>query len=411
MTDGCADTSAQDAAAAVEKSESLQARTCRVRFFVFGFTFMASAVLVAAMFLPMKRIITASEPPKYTGTARFERRSPPATENDVDAGRDFIETYSPTLRTNLAGRPAIEAVVHDLKMDQDLPHEADGMLSPEGRRRLQGMVADIQESIEITYDVQTPLVDVIAVSFTSSDHDAAKDVPNALVEHYIMQTMEAIVSQLELEYNDILKDSLYGSRRLEEARRSRADFEVQHAGQFLDAEVVGAQIAGISDEIAALKATVVDGQPATVAKTIAGKTDEIKRLRERLSESFVLRLERERLVAEEAKFKAEADHYQAQLALAERDMRAELSKRRTLLVPLEEASEPVGTRTVKSHEPGAPALWYILVAAGGAGLLVGVLLAALPIRIKRAGRVGLTVVTCVLVLVAAAASFVNSYGP
>ena len=480
-------------------ADSIRPRPCRLRLFLFGFAGAALVMLLVAGTLPLK----------YTGTARFERRSPPTTEGGAGESGAF-ETYRSTLRQDLTGRLAVEHVIRSLKIDQGLPHDTGGDLSTEGRRMLQDMVRTMQQAIEISYDVRTDAVDVIAVSFTSGDPRAAQEVPNALVTHYILQISEEILTQLKANSDEIGKRWSAANKKYEDARTARMEFEKENAGKFVDTQELGGQIGritvevdewtrllsaaemnkrcleqladnakadaesmkdegsepteviwGPNPELAGLKEQLrnarealdiefqitkrLETHPGVMAlrgniarieerikdtpeqiiverkftgavgssarpyaveradaltqielcqEAIGRRNRECERLQELLDGSpqqksvGLLHQDHERLASEEAKCRAEADHYLRQQTEVERNMAAELAKRRTILAPLDEAQE--------QYKPQSPVLRQVLTVAAVSGLLFGLLLAALPLRVNGRKRIVLTLAVVLL---------------
>lgn len=266
--------------------------------------------LIGAVLAPMFVLVVASQwPLKYTGTARFERRSPPATEGGAGGVGDF-ETYKSTLRQDLAGRQAVEAVLTSpelKKMYQELrlPHDPGGKLSPEGRPMLQDKVRSMQQDIVVNYEVRSDTVDLIAVSFTSDDRVAAQKVPNALVDHYIRQIVDKIKEQLKKNYDNIVESWKAANTKFEKARKERMDFEEKNAGKLQDTNSLGEQIIRITadiDELGRLKSAAEknktrleqmaadakaatepkEGEEPEPAEVVWGPNPEIAALREQL---------------------------------------------------------------------------------------------------------------------------------
>lgn len=167
-------------------------------------------------------------PLKYTGTAYFERRMDPAVDN---LGNASFEGMKQTLIQRLRGREAVEQVIEQLGLTKGLPHAA-GELTSEGNKAKQDLVAGFQRDLGISFQVQTPAVDLVSVDFTHQDADLASKVPNLLVANYTEWVHQNIYDRLAASSKFLGEQEAKCKRRLDELEKQKLDFEVQHAGSF-----------------------------------------------------------------------------------------------------------------------------------------------------------------------------------
>ncbi len=168
---------------------------------------------------------------KYTGTAFFERRMDPATD---DVKGESFDVMKRTLTYRLGGREAVEKVIEDVGLTRGLPHDPDGRLTQEGSKVMQEMVAEFQRRLQIDFQVQSPTVDLVSVGFTHEDPELASKVPNILIANYIEWAHKSIYDRLA-DSNKFLEMQLAKClQQLDELERQRTEFEAENAGKFLD---------------------------------------------------------------------------------------------------------------------------------------------------------------------------------
>lgn len=224
------------------------------------YLFLLSAALVALLVL----IVGSTLPRKYTGTARFERRSVDVSQGGAGGGSAF-ESYKSVLRQDLAGRQAIEMAIASLNLDYGFPRNAEGQLEAEGLRMKQDLVLAMQRNIDITYDVKTQSVDVVAVSYTCDNPWGAEKVPNFLMDLYIQKVVEKI--QTEFDANIAVVKAAADTKRkeYETAQEERIEHEKTAAGKLQDPNYIGELIARLETDIDELGRTR-DAARKTIAR-------------------------------------------------------------------------------------------------------------------------------------------------
>lgn len=195
----------------------------RRHLFLLGSAVFMIGSLVGAHYVPLK----------YTGTARFERRSDVAAEQGSRNPESF-ETVKLTLAHELVGRNAVEQVVEELGLTRGLPRDAAGQLSLAGMAAKQELVRELQGALKMKWEVRSVNVDLVAVSFTDKDPVLAQGFPNAIIRNYINRVSEQIVQRLTASRDFLVKQVDGCETRLGELNNKRVEFETEHAGVMPD---------------------------------------------------------------------------------------------------------------------------------------------------------------------------------
>ena len=115
---------------------------CRRKgLFLLSASVFAVAALHASHLLPLK----------YTGRAKFERRTDVATSRSRGQESESFETIKLTLHHELAGRAAVDHVAEELGLVQGnaFPREKNGQLTHEGQMAKQELVESLKQRIEV----------------------------------------------------------------------------------------------------------------------------------------------------------------------------------------------------------------------------------------------------------------------
>jgi uncharacterized protein involved in exopolysaccharide biosynthesis len=186
--------------------------------FLLGASLFAFASMCGAHYIPLK----------YTGEAKFARKSDPAAKMSGQVSESF-DTIKLTLEQDLFGREAVESIVTALGLDRGLPHDTEGKLTPAGVEAKQQIIERIQKSTKLTWEVRSADSDLISVSVTHEDPNLAQRIPNALVKGYIERTYGVINTSLT-ESRDFLVTQVETCKsRLSSLETERNTFEVAHA--------------------------------------------------------------------------------------------------------------------------------------------------------------------------------------
>jgi uncharacterized protein involved in exopolysaccharide biosynthesis len=172
--------------------------------------------------------------PKYSGEAKFQRRSDSASEHITAAESESFETLKKSLVHELADRESMEIAVEELGLTRGMPRDRDGMLTEAGRMARQELVADLRDSVKVKYEVQSEQFDLVAVSFTDSDPVLAQRLPNVLVKNYINNTSREIITRLTASMRWLESEANKSRLALDELIQQRIDFETAHAGMLPD---------------------------------------------------------------------------------------------------------------------------------------------------------------------------------
>ena len=196
----------------------------RRRMFVLGAAAFALTALIGAEYMPLK----------YTGTTIFERRMDTASLEITRSRTETFESIKLTLQHELVGRTAMERAVTELDLTRGMHRGPDGELTLKGQMDKQELVKALMDKTQMQFNVRSPEVDLISVSFTDEDPDLAQKMPNTLVRNYITRISEEIVSRLTKSRDFLQTQVGNADGRLQEATRARIDFEAQHGGMLPD---------------------------------------------------------------------------------------------------------------------------------------------------------------------------------
>lgn len=263
----------------------------RWRLFLLAASLFAIVALIGLTFMPVK----------YTGLAVFERRSDPGAEQ-LSAGMGEsagFEPYKLTLRHELSGYHAVERAVEELGMTKGMPRGPDGQLSQQGLMAKQQLILALMKQIEVTWEVRADRVDLISVSFTSSDPQLAEDMPNTLVREYIEWVSKTIVETLDASRKFKEKQLENCRSQLEELTAKRLAFEAEHRGMLpedpgslqehiqritADIDTLRRQHSLAELKLARLEALVKPPDESTDQPTqiVKGPNPELKRLQDQL---------------------------------------------------------------------------------------------------------------------------------
>jgi len=191
--------------------------------------FLASAALFAFATL----VGSCWWPLKYTATARFERRSDPASEDLVRGKSESFDALKMTLEHELKGTNAVDAAADDLegkRLLPALPRGQDGKLTAEGRMQRQELVRNLMDDLKVVFEVRSQEVDLVSVSFTDPDPVLAQQLPNTLITNFISRMGERIVANLTASRDFLQRKVEEANTRFVELTRKRIDFETKYAG-------------------------------------------------------------------------------------------------------------------------------------------------------------------------------------
>ncbi len=264
--------------------------------FLLGSSLFAIGALVGSHWLEVK----------YTGTAKFERRSDVAARESLQRSSESFEAIKLTLQHELAGRGAVERIADDLGLTRGLPRDQGAHFTDSGELQKQEIVRKLMKDIKVRWEVRSEDVDLVSVSVTHSDRRLAREIPDVLVKNYITRVSEQIVQRLTDSRDFLLKQVRACTTRATELNNKKIQFETRHAGMMPDSPgALQERIQQISADIdarqlqqntarqtlARLKAlgqaaTAPASQPATQpaepVQVVRGPNPELRRLEEQL---------------------------------------------------------------------------------------------------------------------------------
>lgn len=197
----------------------------RRKLFLLGASLFAIIVLFGA-----QKIL----PVEYTGMTKFERRSEVTGEEAVGRGLESFDTIKLTLKQDLIGRNAIEAMAYELDFLKGLLREADGQLTIAGEARKQEIVRELTESVKITWDVRSDNIDLVSVGVVHRDPVKASRIPDILVKNYFDLIGERIINRLIKKRDVLEKQVKTAGDKLAAAMNERTTFLVKSGSTMPD---------------------------------------------------------------------------------------------------------------------------------------------------------------------------------
>jgi len=263
----------------------------RWRVFLSVATGIAFAILVAALYVPLK----------YTGETIFERRIDfGAVESRREEAESF-ESLRVTLMHELGSTEALEKAAEQVGLTRGMPRGTDGrILTEAGEMMLQDLVTTLRKGLRVSFNVRSPRVDLVSVAFTHKDPWLAQALPNQLVTNYIESASAKVVARLTGSHDFLEERVTETSERLKELRNARITFESDHAGAMPNSPTeLGERLRDIAADIdtkrpeqekakrkverleAVLKAATNTDEPF---RTIKGPNPELDRLNRQLQD-------------------------------------------------------------------------------------------------------------------------------
>ncbi len=196
--------------------------------FVLGASLFAIVALIGAQCMPLK----------YTGTATFDLRMDPASEDISGSRTTSVSAIQSTLVNDVRRREYVASAARELGlMDQEdeFPRGPEQQLTLKGRMAEQKLVARLQDSIRVDFLTREEGIRYrVVISFTGKDPDLAEKMPNTLLENYKDRKIKEIHDDLQSSFN-ILKEKVGDAdTRLKGAIKRRIEFEAKYGGMLPD---------------------------------------------------------------------------------------------------------------------------------------------------------------------------------
>ena len=191
-------------------------------------------------------------PVRYTGTARFQR-SLDASADEMPNRPESFEAIKLTLQHELAGYEAVDASISDLEkagLIGAVPRDENGKLTPQGQQMRQDIVEGLVGGLDVRWEVRSPQVDLVSLSFTHSNAAMAADLPNLLIHNYITRTSEQILERLQSSKKFLTDQVTRCEAKSKQIQEDRTNFVNENAGLFPD------NPGGLQDRIMRLQATI-----------------------------------------------------------------------------------------------------------------------------------------------------------
>lgn len=170
-------------------------------------------------------------PRRYVLNAMFERRDDVVITNLLTNNSPYsFETIRRSLNIDMVGYNALSEAADQLGLTQDLPHDAAGELTPEGRSKRQAMLMSLSRDVDVNLAEKSTFLDLIAVKYTGSQPELGVKLVTQLKDNYIRRTRTRIADILRKSHDFFSQEA---SKRREKAASMEAELlqmSVQHPG-------------------------------------------------------------------------------------------------------------------------------------------------------------------------------------
>jgi uncharacterized protein involved in exopolysaccharide biosynthesis len=147
-------------------------------------------------------------PRKYVLDAMFERRDDAVITNLVAHNSPYsFETLRRSLNIDLAGYNAIAEAADQLGLTADLPKDASGELTAEGRAAKQALVGMLGRQTDVTLMEKSTFLDLIDVKYTGDNPDLGVKVVTKLKDNYMVRTRQRITDILSKSHGFFSQES------------------------------------------------------------------------------------------------------------------------------------------------------------------------------------------------------------
>lgn len=186
----------------------------RTRFILPAFVVM-SGVLVVGMLLPRK----------YQGEAIFERRNDMVLAEIATRGASqSFQNPRGSISEELVGAPAIDEVLRILK-----PDIAAGRFGRRAASDTESIRGELQRRLLVRFDIASPELDRVRVSYTSLNPQLVQSVVNTLVESYILRARAAMDDRLRKSASFFEAEVDSERKTIERIENQMLTFEISHA--------------------------------------------------------------------------------------------------------------------------------------------------------------------------------------
>lgn len=193
----------------------------RRNLFLLSASLFAIAVLIGAHWVRVQ----------YTSTIKFERRIDPT----VAKGDESFRATKETLVYELTGLDAVERLGDDeamaklLGLDR-LDKNENGELTRAGRMAQRQIFHQLRQNLSVRWDVRAKDVDLVSLSFTSADPEAAREVPTKLVANYIRSVSDRVTANLTAGSEFLAKQVDKAKKRDQAFRDEKIEMESENVG-------------------------------------------------------------------------------------------------------------------------------------------------------------------------------------
>ena len=186
----------------------------RWRFILCSFG-VTAAVIFASLLIPRK----------YQAHATFERRTDQILAEIMQrVAPPNLPNTRQSITEQLAGRPAIDQMI-----DSVLPLAAAQRAAGSDQIVGETLRRELSRKVDVNFDISTPVLDRVRVSYTGTDPQLARQIVNTLVEQYISRARPLIEGRLHQSAQFFGGEVNRHRSHIEDLENQKLAFEIEHA--------------------------------------------------------------------------------------------------------------------------------------------------------------------------------------
>lgn len=235
-------------------------------------------------------------PREYSAQAMFERINDAALEQ-MGSGtiNRNLRPIRQGLKQDIRGRASIEQVIEDLQLLRDLPHAADGELTPQGLIAKYDLIGKLRGKIGISLRIKSSHLDQVVLTFTDTDRKLAPQIVNQLAENYIRNTRQQLDDMLLNAKSFFEREVDRYRARANELDSKKLRFELDNPGLLPnDPASVEVELAGLREQLSQTTLRMrltkeergkleewIASQPEFIEKSQTGQNPELASIQEK----------------------------------------------------------------------------------------------------------------------------------
>jgi uncharacterized protein involved in exopolysaccharide biosynthesis len=207
-------------------------------------------------------------PRKFQGEAMFERRLDMVLSEIMQrGGQRPAQDPRQSLVQELTGPPAIDQVVDRLAPQLEAAARKEGKSFDAG-----ALKADLPRRLIVKFDIATPSVDRVRLTYSSDDPQLARTIVNGLINDYIDRTRADIDRQLRQSEEFFVNEVEQARSDIEDLENRKLSYEIDHAALLPDTTYsIQSMVQESQEQLGSLEQSLatVDQRIATLSASLA----------------------------------------------------------------------------------------------------------------------------------------------